>query len=136
MTVILLPFSLAALRAHNQTWTHRAGQHFCSTVQFELRHCDGKTTARDASRNGTFLNLDEVAGADADAFKTFKQEQKWLSQQHPDPRLKSDDDGQGINHGDQIYFRLSFDRSKFTRFVWLLLPFALTGAVKLSRPFL
>ena len=103
--------------AHNQTWTHRAGQHFCSTVQFELRHCDGKTMARDTSRNGTFLNLDENAGADADAFKTFKQEQKWLSQQHPDPRLKSDDDGQRINHGDQIYFRLSFDRSKFTRFV-------------------
>ena len=94
---------------------NRAGSHFCSTIQFQLRHHDGKTWGVDSSQNGTFLNLDESAAADA--FTTFKQEQKWLNEQNPDPRLAKGD-GQEIFDGDQIYFRLSFDRGKFTRFVF------------------
>ena len=87
---------------------NRAGQHFCSAVQFELRHCDGKTWAVDMSANGTFLNIDEDA---ARAFKTRKQELAWLKEQNPDPRLAKDE-GQQAFDGDQLYFRLSHDRTK------------------------
>jgi len=94
---------------------NRAGQHFCSAVQFELRHRDGKTWAVDMSANGTFLNIDEDAAARA--FKTHKQELAWLKEQNPDPRLAKGE-GQEIFDGDQLYFRLSHDRTKLTKFIF------------------
>ena len=86
----------------------KRGSFFCSSIQFELRHADGRATVVDRSANGTFLNIDEAGFADANAaapsgvFKTPKQEQTWLKAQFPNPRLVKGADTD-IADGDALY---------------------------------
>ena len=90
----------------------KRGNFFCSSIQFELRHADGRAKVVDRSANGTFLNIDEAGFADANAaapsgvFKTLKQEQTWLKAQFPNPRLVKGADTD-IADGDALFIRLS-----------------------------
>ena len=94
---------------------NRAGDYFCSAVQFELRHRDGRSVVIDKSTNGTFLNLDDAAAEKA--FRSQRDEKAWLAQQNPDPKLKKGREEQ-IFDGDCLFLRPDHSLDKFKKFVF------------------